>query len=113
MRGSSWCSWCGVCFGADAKKDAAKSNVKVRLELRTMDFCDFLQEFDVAGTALPTPPQQPQQPARPARGAAKSSGRVAAAPGARAGVVTVETVSALKTGLRILSWLWPACAFIF
>ena len=30
----------------DAKEDAAKSEIKVRIELRTMDYCNFLEEYD-------------------------------------------------------------------
>eukprot|EP01045_Picozoa_sp_COSAG04_P008324 COSAG04_NODE_458_length_14025_cov_349.233735_2_plen_799_part_00 len=40
----------------DAKKDAAKSHVKVRIQLRTMSYFDFVQEFDTE----PQPGPQPE-----------------------------------------------------
>ena len=30
----------------DAKKDAAKSHLKVRIRLETMEYCDFLEQYD-------------------------------------------------------------------
>ena len=42
----------------DAKKDAAKSDLKVRIELRTMEYCDFLREFDASPEPEPAPEPQ-------------------------------------------------------
>eukprot|EP01045_Picozoa_sp_COSAG04_P031889 COSAG04_NODE_6066_length_1419_cov_1.087121_2_plen_317_part_01 len=49
----------------NAKKDAAKSHVKVRIQLTTMSYYDFLREYD-------TPARSPRSPRSPTTAGAKS-----------------------------------------